>query len=109
MSSTQQTADRQRPTGTASLVLGAGALAMMGSPALPDFLPVSVRFLPLYFVVPAGICAVLAGVVPLRRARGEERADRRRARAGIVLGSTAIVVPLTLVVMAFVLLSQTYQ
>lgn len=90
-------------------MLGAVALAMMGGPVLPDVLPPSVRFVPLYFVVPVGICAVLAGVVSLRRLRGDEGADRRRARAGITLGGAAIVVPVAVVAVAVAMLSQTYQ
>ncbi|MGW7247189.1 hypothetical protein [Streptomyces decoyicus] len=84
-------------TGTVSLALGVAAVAMYGSPLL-TFLPPLVRYLPVYLTVPLGICAIVFGGCVLYRMRGDERADRRRARAGIVLGTVTLAFPLILVV-----------
>lgn len=79
MSSVQQTAGsreqltvRQQGRGTTSLVLGVAAVAMMMCPFLPAYVPPWFRFFPLYFILPAGIGAVVSGLVALHRARGRE-------------------------------------
>ncbi|MFF8791116.1 hypothetical protein [Streptomyces sp. NPDC015125] len=84
-------------TGTVSLVLGVAAVAMYGSPFL-FFLPSWIRFLPLYLTVPMGICAIVFGACVLYRMRGDEKADRRRARAGFALGTVPLAVPIVLLV-----------
>lgn len=101
-------AARQQPRGTASLVLGAVALAMMASPLLPVPAPRWVLFLPVYFVVPVGISAAVSGIAALRGMRGQEGADRFRARAGIALGTAAAVIPLAVVMWTIWALSRAY-
>ncbi|WP_229871824.1 hypothetical protein [Streptomyces longisporoflavus] len=101
--SSDQVAARQQARGTVSLVLGIVAVAMMVCPLL---LPAWVRLLPLYFLLPVGVSAVVSGIVALRRMRDHEGADRYRARAGVVLGAAAIVIPLTVITLAIWVLSQ---
>lgn len=103
----QVTAPQGR-TGTCSLLLGVGALAMFGCPWLPSAVSPWIRFFPVYLIVPVGICAVVSGVGVLRDMRGEERTDSHRARAGIALGSVAIIVPVAVVAWACWVLSDTY-
>ncbi|MEU5241629.1 hypothetical protein ACH4UR_35555 [Streptomyces lydicus] len=86
-----------RETGTGSLALGVAAVAVYGSPVLA-FLPRWIRFVPVYLGVPLGICAIVLGVGVLWGMRGDEGADRRRARAGVALGTVAIAVPIALLV-----------
>ena len=86
--------------GSMSLFLGAAAVAMIGCPWLPETVWNWLRFFPLYLVVPTGICAVVSGAGALRDMRGVEGADRRRARAGLTLGTVAVVVPLAVIVWA---------
>jgi lysylphosphatidylglycerol synthetase-like protein (DUF2156 family) len=89
--------DEARPpefTGHTALALGAAAVVMLCCPWLPDQVPMWLRYGPLYLVLPTGILAVLTGVVTLRSMRGVAGAGRRRARAGLLLGAVAIVVPL---------------
>lgn len=105
----EQVAARQPPRGTTSLVLGAVAVTMMGCPLLPGSVSMWLRFTPIYFIFPVGICAVVAGAAALRRMRGQEGANRFRARAGTALGTVAVVVPLAVVVWAIWALSQTYR
>lgn len=100
---------RQQKQGTTSLVLGAAAIAMMMCPFLPASVSNWVRFFPVYFVVPAGIGAVVSGCVALRRARGQETADPSRARVGVALGTTAVVLTLAVIVWAIWALNQAYQ
>ncbi|MFE9538148.1 hypothetical protein [Streptomyces sp. NPDC006691] len=95
--------------GTTSLVLGTVAVALMACPWLPSSLPPWVRFPPVYFIVPAGIAAVVSGIAALRRMRDREGTDRFRARAGVALGTTAIVIPLAVIVWAIWALGQAYQ
>ncbi|WP_331731015.1 hypothetical protein OG933_45495 (plasmid) [Streptomyces sp. NBC_00016] len=116
MSSVEQTAGsskqltvRQQPRGTTSFVLGAAAVAMMMCPFLPAWVPNEVRFFPVYFIVPAGIGAVVCGLVALRRARGQEEATPSRARAGVALGTTAVVLSLAVICWAIWALNQAYQ
>ncbi|MEU9314158.1 hypothetical protein [Streptomyces sp. NPDC048256] len=116
MSSVEQTAGsseqltvRQQPRGTTSVVLGAAAVAMMMCPFLPAWVPNGVRFLPVYFIVPAGIGAVVSGLVALHRARGQKEATPSRARAGVALGTTAVVLSLAVIVWAIWVLNQAYQ
>ncbi|MEU7723734.1 hypothetical protein AB0B78_00465 [Streptomyces sp. NPDC040724] len=80
-----------RLTGTWSLVLGTIAVAAIGCPLLPESVPNQFRYLPVYFILPLGIWAVVSGGIALRRMRGDEGASRLRARAGIILGTVAIV------------------
>ncbi|WP_246586186.1 hypothetical protein [Streptomyces yatensis] len=87
-------------TGNTSLVLGLVAVMMLGCPWLPDPVPGWMRYLPLYLVLPTGIWAALEGAVTLRSMRGQADADRRRARAGILLGTIAIIVPLAVLAWA---------
>ncbi|TVL90397.1 hypothetical protein CD790_22220 [Streptomyces sp. SAJ15] len=82
----------------------------MGCPFLPEsIVSPQVRFFPIYFIVPLGICAVVSGAFALRRMRGHEGASRGRARAGITLGSVALVVALTFVVWACWALNHAYE
>ncbi|MBH5335858.1 hypothetical protein IHE55_14105 [Streptomyces pactum] len=116
MSSAEQTAGPpgepgtpQKPGGTTSLVVGAAAVTMLGFPSLPESVPPWFRFLPLYFIVPAGICAMVLGAVALRDLRtppATGRSGRRRARAGLVLGAVAVVIPLAVIVRAYWQLGQ---
>ncbi|MGW0902929.1 hypothetical protein [Streptomyces sp. NPDC002853] len=102
-----QAAARQQTLGTASLVLGAVAAAMMVSPLLliPP-IPTWARLLPLYLLLPVGLSAVVTGTVALRRMRDQAGADRYRARAGVTLGTAAILIPLTVITWAIWALSQ---
>ncbi|MEU8780447.1 hypothetical protein [Streptomyces sp. NPDC048637] len=84
-------------TGVVSLALGVAAVAMYGSPFL-SFLPPLIRNFPLYLTLPLGICAIVFGACTLHRMRGDEGADRRRARAGVALGTVTVAVPIILVV-----------
>ncbi|WP_167828854.1 hypothetical protein [Streptomyces sp. MZ04] len=112
MSHFQQVTDPDRVTvrtprrGAGSLVLGAVAVSMIGCPWLPGGVSPWLRFFPVYLIVPAGICAVVAGFGALRSLRGEEAADRRWARVGVGLGAVAIVVPVSVVIWAWVVLSR---
>ncbi|THA87123.1 hypothetical protein E6U81_02795 [Streptomyces sp. A0592] len=53
-----------------------------------------VRYLPLYLVLPLGICAVVWGLPDLWRAWGTEDSSPIRARTGVLLGTLAILAPL---------------
>ncbi|MEV0495367.1 hypothetical protein AB0I23_38105 [Streptomyces atratus] len=82
---------------------------MFGCPWLPAAFSPWFRFLPVYFIVPVGVCAIVSGMGDLRAMREEESADRRRARAGIMLGSAAVAVPVAVVIWAcWVLRTQTH-
>ncbi|MGN5631024.1 hypothetical protein [Streptomyces sp. AC154] len=107
--SSEQVAAQQESTGTTALVLGAAAVSMVACPFLPPPVPIWVRFLPVYFVVPVGISAVVSGIITLRRLRGREGADRFRARAGVVLGAAAVLIPLTVIVWGIWELNQAYK
>lgn len=76
------------------------AVMMLCCPWLPDPVPTRIRYFPLYLVVPTGICAALSGSVTLRSMRGVADADRPRARAGILLGTVAVIVPLAVIAWA---------
>lgn len=80
-----------------SLVLGSAAIALYGSPFL-HFLPPWIRLIPVYLTVPLGICAIVFGSAVLYRMRSDEGANRRRARAGVALGTVAIAIPVIVVV-----------
>lgn len=86
-----------RGTGTSSLVLGVAAVAVYGSPFLV-FLPPWIRTPPVYLGVPLGICAIVFGVSVLWGMRHDKGADRRRAWAGVALGTVALAVPIALLV-----------
>jgi hypothetical protein len=96
----------RKATGTASLVLGALAVVMIVCPWLPSFVSPWIRFFPVYLFVPTVIGALISGGVALRRMRGDEGADHRRARAGITLGLVAIALALATVAWAIWALSQ---
>ncbi|SPT51445.1 hypothetical protein K8Z49_24045 [Actinomadura madurae] len=113
MSSGQQTVGSigearasRKARGSASLVLGALAVAMIACPWSPSFASPWIRFLPVYLFVPTVISALVSGGVALQRMRGDEDADRRRARAGITLGLVAIALALATVAWAIWTLSQ---
>ncbi|MEU9109112.1 hypothetical protein AB0D54_33260 [Streptomyces xanthophaeus] len=89
-----------RLTGTWSLVLGTAAVAAVGCPLLPEFVPNLLRYVPVYCILPLGIWAVVSGGIALRRVRGVEGASRVRARAGIVLGTMAVVTAVAIIVWA---------
>lgn len=72
-------------------------LRCTGVPFL-HFLPPSIRYVPVYLTVPLGICAIVFGFTVLYRMRGDEGANRRRARVGVALGAVALAVPVILVV-----------
>ncbi|ORT61981.1 hypothetical protein BKD26_01860 [Streptomyces sp. CB03238] len=74
---------------------------MFGCPWLPPATPNWLQYFPIYLIVPVAICAVVSGVGALRDMRGQEAADRRRARAGVALGSAAITGALAFVVWIF--------
>ncbi|QJT07377.1 hypothetical protein G9272_44175 [Streptomyces asoensis] len=82
---------------------------MMMCPFLPAWVPNGVRFFPVYFIVPAGIGAVVSGLVALSGARGQEDAAPSRVRAGAALGTTAVVLSLAVIVWAVWALNQAYQ
>ncbi|WP_234432955.1 hypothetical protein [Streptomyces sp. NRRL S-1824] len=103
-----QVAAARRRTGACSLLLGVAAVAMFGCPWLPSVFPNWIRYFPVYLIVPVGICAVVSGVGALRDMRGQEAADRRRARAGILLGLVASTVPVAVGVWACWVLSNSY-
>ena len=107
--SSELVAGRQQSRGTTSLVLGAVAVAMMVCPLLPAPVPMWVRLLPVYFIVPVGISAVVSGTVALRGMRGWEGADRFRARAGVALGTAVVVIPLVVIVWGIWALNQAYK
>ncbi|WNI33893.1 hypothetical protein [Streptomyces sp. ITFR-6] len=107
--SSEQVAAQQESTGTTALVLGAAAVSMMACPFLPPPVPIWFRLLPVYFIVPVGISAVVSGIIALRRMRCREEANRFRARAGVVLGAAAVLIPLTVIVWAIWALSQAYK
>ncbi|KOU83550.1 hypothetical protein ADK94_20390 [Streptomyces sp. XY593] len=99
MSSLKQDADPAheedpRSRGTGSLALGVLAVVAFGCPFLPEALLPLVRFLPLYLVIPLGICAVVWGGPDLWRARRGERPAPVRARIGVLLGTLAVLGPL---------------
>ncbi|WP_435221944.1 hypothetical protein [Streptomyces sp. Tue6028] len=105
MSSAQQIdplEEEARPqlTGAWSLVLGTIAVAAIGCPLLPKSVPSQLRYLPVYFILPLGIWAVVSGGIALRRMRGNEGASRIRARAGVTLGTVAIVAAVAVILWA---------
>jgi hypothetical protein len=104
-----QVTAKQQSRGTTSLLLGAVAVAMIGCPLLPTSVSTWIRVFPVYFIVPVGICAVASGFAALRSMRGRDGADRFRARAGVVLGTVAVVVPLAVIVWGIWALSQPYK
>ncbi|MEU9859872.1 hypothetical protein AB0D99_03295 [Streptomyces sp. NPDC047971] len=91
-------------TGAGSLLLGLGAVALGGFPWLPESIPPMVRYVPVYLIVPVGICAIVAGARVLRLGGGAGAIARRRARAGTVLGAVAVVVPVAVALWATVAL-----
>ncbi|WP_405607594.1 hypothetical protein OG292_01410 [Streptomyces sp. NBC_01511] len=105
---TQVSAPRGR-NGTCSLVLGVLGLMLFGWPWLPTSVDPSLRYFPVYLVVPVGIAAVVSGIGALRGMREREGADRRRAWAGTVLGSVAVMAPVGVVVWAIWAMSGTYS
>lgn len=84
-------------SGAASLLLGASALLMLGSPWLPEASWWWLRAVPVYLSAPVGASAVVSGVGALRDMRGDGDADRRWARAGVALGVVAVAVPVAFV------------
>ncbi|WP_392674596.1 hypothetical protein [Streptomyces sp. LN785] len=98
----------QGRSGTCSLLLGLLAVAMIGCPLLPAAIAPWIRYFPVYLVVPLGICAVVSGVGALRDMREQEEPDRRRALAGIVLGSVAVTVPVAVLAWSWWALSNMY-
>ncbi|MFH8620120.1 hypothetical protein ACH4E8_34265 [Streptomyces sp. NPDC017979] len=90
-----------RLTGTWSLVLGTVAVAAIGCPLLPQSVPIQLRYLPIYFILPLGVWAVVSGGIALRRMRGDKGASRLKARVGIVLGTVAIVTAVTTLAWAY--------
>ncbi|MEU9483050.1 hypothetical protein AB0D83_05180 [Streptomyces decoyicus] len=88
---------RRRETGRVSLALGVAAVAMYGCPLL-SFLPPWIRLIPMYLILPLGVCAIVFGGVDLFAMRGTEGADRRLARAGVALGTISLAVPIVLLV-----------
>ncbi|MEV7174079.1 hypothetical protein AB0O18_30835 [Streptomyces sp. NPDC093224] len=95
------------PPRTGAFALSLGVLAVVSGlcPWLPEAFPPAVRFFPLYLTVPLGICALVAGIGALRDARRVPEAGRGRARAAIVLGAVAAVVPVAVVVWGVSVLS----
>ena len=96
----------RKARGTASLVLGVLAVVMIACPWLPSSVSPWIRFFPVYLFVPTVIGALIFGGVALRRMRGDEDADRRRAWAGVTLGLVAIALALATVTWAVWALSQ---
>ncbi|MGW6317644.1 hypothetical protein [Streptomyces sp. NPDC055099] len=89
----EQASPRQKSPGTTSLVLGTTALAMFVCPLLAIALPMQVRLLLACSIVPLGISAIVSGTLALRRVRGRRGTDLFRARAGITIGTAALLVP----------------
>lgn len=81
-------------------MLGTAAVTMMICPLLAAPFPMSARFLPLYFIVPAGTGAAITSLVVLRRMQGRKEVDPFRERAGVALGTMAIVLPLAVMIWA---------
>lgn len=114
MTSVEQTAGhgaplRARPEvrGTASLVLGAVALVMIVFPLLLQIPgPLWVRFFPWLCIAPAGIGAVVSGLVVLHQVQGRRDVDAFRARMGITLGTVAVVLPAGVLLWAIWALNQ---
>ncbi|MEU9164502.1 hypothetical protein AB0D29_30050 [Streptomyces sp. NPDC048424] len=96
MSSTQQ-ADASaheaepRSTGRGSLLLGIAAVGSIGCPFLPEAVPSLIRFVPLYLVLPLGICAIVWGLPDLWRSRRDGVPAPAGARIGVPLGAVALV------------------
>ncbi|MFJ9823315.1 hypothetical protein ACIRSU_02945 [Streptomyces sp. NPDC101160] len=89
----------QARTGAFSLFAGVLAVTMGGCPWLPAAVfPVWLRYFPLYLIIPLGISALFSGVGALRDMRGRPAPARGRARAGIVLGAIAVIVPVGIAV-----------
>ncbi|GHC69005.1 hypothetical protein [Streptomyces flavofungini] len=59
-----------------------------------------------YLLGPAAIGAVITGLVAQRGMRSREGADPFRARMGVALGTTAVVLPLILLIWVIWALSQ---
>ncbi|WP_330334546.1 hypothetical protein OHS33_35515 [Streptomyces sp. NBC_00536] len=96
MSSTRQAIGSEHPadpqdTGTGSLLLGIAALGAIGCPFLPERLPTWIRFVPCYFVLPLGICALVWGLPTVWRTRSRGTSSPVRARMGVSLGTVVIV------------------
>ncbi|MEU9084415.1 hypothetical protein [Streptomyces sp. NPDC048357] len=96
MSSTEQAltpAHEAEPqsTGMGSLLLGIAAFGAIGCPFLPEAVPPLIRFVPLYFVLPLGICAIVWGLPDLRRSRRDGVPAPAGARIGVPLGAVALV------------------
>lgn len=87
-----------RRPGFGSLLLGVSATALLCCPWLPSAVAQWIRFLPLYFTVPVGICAIISGVGTLHALWEDETADRRYAWAGVAFGSVGVGVPAAFVV-----------
>lgn len=90
-------------------MLGGLAIAMIVLPVLPTPVPMWIRLLLAYSVVPLAISAVVAGAVALRRMRGLADADRFRARSGAALGSMVIVILLGVIVWGIWALGQAHR
>ncbi len=96
-----QRAARPQARGTASLVLGAAALAMIVLPLMVQIPgPLWVRFFPWICIAPAAVGAVVSGLVVLHRVRGRGDVDAFRARMGITLGTVAVALPVAVLLWA---------
>ncbi|MFE9933700.1 hypothetical protein [Streptomyces sp. NPDC005533] len=81
-----------RSTGRGSLFLGIAAVGAIGCPFLPEAVPPPIRFVPLYLVLPLGVCAIVWGLPDLWRARRDGVAAPVGARVGVPLGAVALVI-----------------
>ncbi|MFB7180256.1 hypothetical protein ACFCYI_21465 [Streptomyces sp. NPDC056257] len=81
-----------RSTGMGSLLLGIAAVGAIGCPFLPEAVPPPIRVVPLYLVLPLGICAIVWGLPDLWRARRDGIQAPAGARIGVPLGAVALVI-----------------
>ncbi|MGA4837348.1 hypothetical protein [Streptomyces sp. G45] len=85
----EASAARTQVRGTSSLVLGVAAFALIVFPVFAP-LPDQTRFLLWGGIAPAGIAAIVCGLIVLHRVQGRPNVDAARARMGIALGIAAI-------------------
>ncbi|MEU9099541.1 hypothetical protein [Streptomyces sp. NPDC048361] len=83
-------------------------VVLFGSPWLPTALPPALRYGPLLLTVPVGIGAIVSGINSLLPVRDDDGVRRWRARTGIALGVLTVIIPVVLVAIGYLMLSQAY-